>query len=56
MVWTPGVGWDTDLMRRVSECESVVLCGAAARLRGAAAPWCGGGQPVGLAAAQNISL
>jgi hypothetical protein len=39
-----------------SECESVVFCGAAARLRRAAALCSGGGQPAGLAAAQNISL
>jgi hypothetical protein len=40
-------------MQRVSECESVVFCGAAARLRRAAAPCFGGGQPEGLAAAKT---
>jgi len=42
-------------MQRVSECELVVFYGAAARLRRAAALCSGGGQPAGLAAAQNIS-
>jgi len=41
------------LMQRVSECESVVFCGAAARRRRAAAPCGGGGQPAGLAAAKT---
>ena len=43
-------------MQRASECKSVVSCGAAARLRRAAALCSGGGQPAGLAAAQNLSL
>jgi hypothetical protein len=42
-------------MQRVSECELVVFCGAAARLRRAAAPRWGGGQPAGLAAAPDRS-
>ena len=36
--------------------QVVVFRGAAARLRRAAGLWSGGGQPAGLAAAQNISL
>ena len=42
---------NTNLMQRVSECELMVFCGPAARLRRAAGPCSGGGQPVGLAAA-----
>jgi hypothetical protein len=39
--------------KRISECDSVVFCGAAARLRRAAARYRGGGQPYGLAAAKT---
>ena len=56
MLW-PGWGrgdgfWGVGLYK---EWESVVFCGAAARLRRAAAPCRGGGQPVGLAAAPGRS-
>jgi hypothetical protein len=45
---------NTNLMQRVSECESVVFCGAGGGPpRGAAPPK---KQPAGLAAAQNIPL
>jgi hypothetical protein len=40
-------------MQRVSEYESAVFCGAAARLWRAAALCSGGGQPAGLAAAST---
>jgi len=47
---------NTNLMQRVSECELMVFCGAAARRRRAAALCWGGGQPYGLAAAKTPSI